>query len=149
MLAKSKEYGYYSTMNCKLCSTPLEPEKLRRHAFYCSHRCRSEHVKQLYRLANPLRALRLATGTTGTIAELQVATDLMLRGYEVFRALSPSTSCDLAILKDGHLLRIEVRTVAARKNGEIVRQNNPKDAGRHDIFAAVCCGQIRYFPSLP
>ena len=149
MLAKAREYGYYSTMNCKFCSAPLEPERLRYHALYCSPRCRSNHVKQLYRIANPLRALKLATGTTGTIAELQVSMDLLLKGYEVFRALSPSTSCDLAVLREGQLLRIEVRTVAARKNGDIVCPNKPKDAGRHDIFAAVCCGQIRYFPSLP
>ena len=40
-------------------------------------------------------------GTTGAIAELVVATDLLGRGYEVFRALSPSCSGDLAVLKNG------------------------------------------------
>ena len=38
------------------------------------------------------------------------AVDLMKRGYEVFRALSPACSCDLIALGPFGALRIEVRT---------------------------------------
>ena len=48
--------------------------------------------------------------TRGAISELTVSANLMARGYEVFRALSPSASCDLIALKDGEVLRVEVRT---------------------------------------
>ncbi len=52
----------------------------------------------------------LPHNTMGTISELIVASDLMLRGYEVFRALSPASSCDLLAMGSDGILRIEVRT---------------------------------------
>jgi hypothetical protein len=57
----------------------------------------------------------LPTGTVGAIQELRVAVDLLKRGYEVFRPLSPSCSCDLLVLKDGGIKKIEVRTAYERK----------------------------------
>jgi hypothetical protein len=54
---------------------------------------------------------KLPTGTTGALSEMAAAMDLMMRGYEVFRALSPTCSCDLIAAKPGaSALRIEVRT---------------------------------------
>lgn len=52
----------------------------------------------------------MSSSSRGALAELLVAADLMARGYEVFRAVSPSASCDLTALKDGLSLRVEVRT---------------------------------------
>lgn len=59
----------------------------------------------------------LPTGTVGAINELRVSVDLMARGYAVFRALSPSCPCDLAILKDDNLIRVEVKTGYRLCNG--------------------------------
>ena len=53
---------------------------------------------------------KLSTATKGAIAELCVATDLMKKGYAVFRALSPNCFCDLVVYKDGISFYIEVRT---------------------------------------
>jgi len=44
------------------------------------------------------------------MSEMAAAIDLMKRGYEVFRALSPHCSCDLIALGPDGALRIEVRT---------------------------------------
>jgi hypothetical protein len=54
-------------------------------------------------------------------------------GYEVFRSLSPSATCDLAILKEGHLLRVEVRTGYIRPNGAVTTRRDH----RADILAIV------------
>jgi hypothetical protein len=55
--------------------------------------------------------LNLPAGTVGAISEILAAADLMKRGYDVFRALSPSCSCDLIAIAAGQPpLRIEVRT---------------------------------------
>ena len=85
----------------------------------------------------------LTTGTVGAISELKVATDLLSKGYDVFRALSPSCSCDLAILQKDKLLRVEVRTGHCQ-NGKLYCRD--KDTERHDVFAAVnnITGEITY-----
>lgn len=65
---------------------------------------------------------RLATGTVGTIAELKVAVDLMSRGFDVFRAMSPAASCDLMAIKEGRQFDIEVRSAARNPvTGKIYR----------------------------
>ena len=71
--------------------------------------------------------LHLSSGTVGAIGELMVSVDLMKKGYEVFRALSPSCSCDLAILKDKKLLRIEVRTGYFAHPSEKQKQRHKAD----------------------
>ena len=72
----------------------------------------------------------------------------MAKGYEVFRALSQACSCDLAILLNGELYRVEVRTVPRNRDGSLSYQ--PPDAPRHDILAIVdYSGDITYRPSLP
>jgi len=74
-----------------------------------------------------------------------VAVDLLARGYEVFHAFSPSCSCDLAILKDRSLLRVEVKT-GYRWKGK-VHHAKPRD-GCFDIIAVVIEGEpVIYEPS--
>jgi len=41
----------------------------------------------------------LLPSTVGAMAELCVAADLLRHGFEVFRAVSPHSTCDLAVLK--------------------------------------------------
>jgi hypothetical protein len=75
---------------------------------YCSPACRQDDYNGQYLSSGSRRGL--TTGTTGAIGELAAGADLLRRGYEVFRALSPSCSCDLVAVRDGQILRIEVRT---------------------------------------
>jgi hypothetical protein len=88
----------------------------------------------------------LPTGTVGAMAELLAATDLLMKGFEVFRAVSPSASCDLAILKEGKLLKVEVRTGYKRPNGKFW----VCATGIHDILAIVDIEshQVVYDPAL-
>jgi hypothetical protein len=95
-------------------------------------------VRAQYARENAALKTDLPTGTVGAIAELAVAVDLMDRGYEVFRALSPSCSCDLAVLMNGTLIRIEVRSGYLRNASTKLLFSKPaRDDGRFDIYAVV------------
>lgn len=95
---------------CAECGKPFVPTFNRggRKQIFCAETCR-------YRKYNRGRGTYsahagIARGTVGAINELRVAVDLLSKGFEVFRSLSQSCSCDLAVMKDGKLTRIEVRT---------------------------------------
>ena len=91
--------------------------------------------------------MRLPTGTTGAIQELRVAADLLIRGYAVFRSLSPACSCDLAVIKDKKLIRIEVASAYILKTGKAYFAKHNKDL--YDIMALVFKdGRIEYRPDI-
>jgi hypothetical protein len=113
---------------------------------FCSDHCYCEDRRVDWKSRNPDR-LHIARPTVGAISELVVAADLLARGYEVFRALSPSCSCDLAILTDGTMIRVEVRTGSLLKNGGISFGWKESDRARHDVLAVVVNGSIEYRPS--
>ena len=85
--------------------------------------------------------------TVGLLNELRVAIDLLSKGYEVFRAMSQQSSCDLAVLKNGSLLRIEVTTTVRQAGGGVAYPK--KDNNRFDLLALVSReGDILYRPPL-
>jgi hypothetical protein len=63
-----------------------------------------------------------------------------MRGFEVFRSVSPHASCDLVALKDGRILRIEVRTAYPNQNGTI--HIGKKVTDRADHYAAVLPNKV-------
>jgi len=130
--------------NCVYCGKALPLNRWR----YCNDTCKSSYLSVRYREQNPFSGQ--STSTTGAISELRVAVDLMSKGYNVFRALSPSCPCDLAILKDGQLLKIEVRTTYRTASGKIYRsvmgRDNPLNI---DHYAWVLSDKIVYEPPLP
>lgn len=113
------------------------------HKLYCSRRCRYNAAKKDFLPIYPT----LSTGTAGAIGELRVATDLLVKGFEVFRAVSPSCSCDLVTLFQGKPRRVEVRTGHYGKN-RIIYCAKPIDTGRYDILAIVLPDNIIYRPDL-
>jgi hypothetical protein len=81
--------------------------------------CRSEKGKQV---ANTRYAqLGLASATVGAIAELLISIDLMMKGYEVYRALSPASPCDILARKNGNEFPIEVRTGFKNLDGTLTK----------------------------
>lgn len=60
-----------------------------------------------------------------------------MRGYEVFRSVSAACSCDLAVLKDKRLLRVEVRTGVWNLRGELSCSFPDEDIGKQDVLAIV------------
>jgi PD-(D/E)XK nuclease superfamily protein len=77
---------------------------------------------------------------TGAASELQVAADLLNKGFEVFNAFDPHASCDLIAMKEGRFLRIQVRTGQLLKNGKVSAGRH----GEHDVLAIVVAGSILY-----
>lgn len=76
---------------------------------------------------------KLATSTTGALSELVVSSDLLSKGYDVFKSVSPSCFCDLLIHKKNIILKIEVRTGYKNQRGDIGYSKNTH--GNIDIFA--------------
>jgi hypothetical protein len=97
--------------HCKGCKKYFLPKYS--YQLYCTTECRDKQY------VNFGSGLSLATGTVGAIAELGVSADLMRKGFEVYRALSPSSSCDLLVLKNGKVITIEVRSAFSNSNGII------------------------------
>lgn len=105
-MSNYKYHPYKINKICDICKNFYEA--IRNNQKYCKE-CGLK--KQSYRTKfNENLNANITTGTIGTIAELEVCCDLLKKGYEVFRAVSSSCSCDLAILKNGVLKRIEVKT---------------------------------------
>jgi len=58
----------------------------------------------------------LSPSDKGCVHELIVAVDLMKRGFQVYKSMSPASSCDLVIEKGERLIRVEVSTCRLRKS---------------------------------
>jgi hypothetical protein len=99
------------------------------------------------------RGLNLVpNGTLGAERELLVAAELMLRGYHVFRALSPSSPCDLiAYREDRTPIRIEVRSFPTERTiQQMDRQAAAwQDTTKNDCVAMVQDGRIFFYPPPP
>lgn len=124
-------------MSCGYCGGPIPEKRVRAHAKYCKTACQKAVARERYRITSGCKPQgEMASGTVGAIGELLVAVDLLEKGYEVFRALSPACSCDLVVYKGGRGTRVEVK----------VRQPNADH--RADVLAVVAHGVITYKPDL-
>ena len=134
---------------CRACLKDIGSVRSKRrfYRYYCNPACERQWRQRQYREKNPHR-LDLPTGTVGARLELLVAADLMARKYHVFRALSPNCPCDLAVLKDGVLLRVEVRAAFRSSNGHL--NYSKRSTGNVDVWAlGLADGEIAYEPMLP
>jgi hypothetical protein len=114
---------------------------------YCSRKCSTEHAKILYKSNNI--HLNVCSGTIGAIGELRVSVDLLIKGFNVYRALSPSSDSDLAITKGNKLYRVEVTTGYFDYKGNIINNKKYADSSKFDIVAVVMkSGEIIYLPEL-
>ena len=130
---------------CLNCERDLPTSKQK----YCCYECLQAFAKRRYKEANPDTFRGKTPATTGAISELRVAVDLLARGYDVFRALSPNAPCDLAVLREGKLIKIEVRTCHVSSTGKpyktLSRKDNPNNI---DHYARVLPDKIIYEPEL-
>lgn len=90
----------------------------------------------------------------GAWAEILVCADLLARGFEVFRAISPSASCDLIVIARGTptALRVEVKCSnfrGPRVDGQVFWNVFTLREQSFDVLAAVMpSGAIHYDPPL-
>jgi len=134
---------------CCLCAKPIYNNLV-----YCSPSCRRKKRKQKLSLLRPSIHFNgesteiISPGSLGAAVELIIAADLMFKGFDVFRALSPH-GCDLIICgADKKCFLVEVKTGWKNPQGEIRYPKVRKD--KFDILAVYLREgtQIAYFPSL-
>jgi len=137
-----------SVSTCLQCGSPVPPIKNKPTAIrkYCSLAC--TRASELQKRYGP--DYKFLTRTVrGAVSELIVCADLLARGYEVFRAQSPTCSCDLVVQANGRLFRIEVRSATRNLNGTLAYTWSVHDQSRSDILAAVePDGRITYVPEI-
>jgi hypothetical protein len=120
-----------NTNTCKQCGKEM-PDTKQKSAKFCSDDCRMKFHKngiENFRSINP--GTSISTRQIGFVSEMKVAIDLSFRGYEVFNSLY-NASCDIIALKEGKMLRIEVKT-GFYKCGKL-RTGSVK-SGCHDVLA--------------
>ena len=125
---------------CKCCGKEIPAKRLYYNSEYCSNYCRSRSKYLTFRTINPKSSL--PTATVGAVSELVVCCELLKMGYEVFRAVSPACSCDIAILKNKILTRVEVRSGCILPSGKITFATSSNE--RYDIMAIVTKEGIVY-----
>lgn len=89
-----------------------------------------------------------APSTIGAIAELIAAADLMNRGFDVFRTLSPCSPCDLIVTRGEETIRIEVKCTDW-KEGNIIRRSRNKGGCADTVALVLKSGGVVYRPPLP
>ena len=138
---------------CEFCNKPLFLRS-REDKKYCSDFCKNKAYKIKIGVLNGRERFNTSNGTTGAMGELAVAIDLLQKGYEVFRAISQSTSCDLiACKKNAKPLKFEVRSgVRNAITQKISFTKNKNDIGNSDHYAVVVwtdnSNEIVYQPEL-
>ena len=127
-----------------MCQKTLETAQRKT---YCSNKCRKEHAKFIYKEKNS--GLNVCSATIGAIGELRVCVDLLIKGFNVYRSVSPACSADLVITKEGRLYRIEVTTGYFDAKGNIINNKKYADQSKFDVVAiAFKNGEIKYVPNL-
>lgn len=131
---------------CPQCGKKIEG-KHSTNKKYCTRKCANQFAIDNFRRNNP--ATSLPKGTVGTISELKICIDLLGKGYEVFRAVSTTCSCDIAFLHKEKLFRVEVTTGYIGCNNNIIHAKPANEKHRYDYLAIVTkCGKIIYQPEL-
>lgn len=131
---------------CKQCGVGFLTSHKRRK--FCTVKCQKEFFNN--GMSSGMKALGVSTATVGAIQELTVAVDLLRRGLPVFRALSPSCPCDLAILDGDKLIRVEVATGTASLTSANNHIKMRTDRHKFDILAVVVhSGKIMYSTEPP
>lgn len=83
---------------------------------------------------NSTREKIICSHNGGAVAELEVAADLLRRGFWVYRAVSPAGPFDLCVYKHRQLLRIEVTT----------SKTTSRPDREYDLLAVVEPERIKY-----
>ena len=94
--------------------------------------------------------IKIPTGTTGAISEFFASNDLLKKGYDVYRALSPSCFCDLIVHKNGDIKKVEVKTGYMRVVTPDSINKTPVHYPKHtnyfyDVIAVVVNGEEVFY----
>lgn len=138
--------GSMSDAICFQCGIKYSGKHISKFRKYCSKLCSKTNAQITYKKLNPIM-VGISPSSLGTISELRVCCDLMIKGHHVLRSISPSAPFDIAIVIGTNLLRIEVTTGYKNSKDKIIYPL--KDKRKSDIIAVVTKnGDIFYDPLL-
>lgn len=86
----------------------------------------------------------------GSFAEMIVCADLLKRGFDVYRSVSPNSDADLIAARGRRLCRIEVKSGHVKPSGTRAFKKHQLNSEKHDLLAVVydSLEAIVYSPSL-
>lgn len=137
---------------CRLCGNKIPKDRIKRQSKFCKNSCRISHHKIKVQKANPDRMIGNGLNSrnaAGAASELSAASDLILRGFEVFKSLVPSSSCDLIAMRGKKCVRVEVTTgtYSYLKDSTKIFYRK-KDLEKCDLLAIVFHDKVLYIPEL-
>jgi len=119
-----------SAKKCKECKGKFIPSTSANK--FCSKYCCRRYHSKLNNEKSTHNAR--SKGSLGAAVESIICGDLLLKGFDVYRAVTPNALCDLVIIKGKEVLRVEVKTcLIYKKTGRMYyASHNPEN---YDILA--------------
>lgn len=131
-------------MPCVECNNEIPPNKAKWNAKYCSKQCEKTAYKRKY---SPAPKVLCSASALGASSEHLVCADLLLRGYWVFRSVTPDAPFDLLAHAEGKSIRVEVKTTRKSEAGKIYTPRTK--VGAFDVLAMCFAdGSVEYRPAL-
>ncbi len=129
--------------DCVFCGAKFSARHKRQK--YCSSKCGSKANQRppVFEAALP----GIPSGSSGAAFELIVCADLVLRGLNVFRSVSPSCPCDLIVQRNREIFRVEVTKGGIKHDGSFAWAAH--DPEKYDVLALVLPGlKVVYIPDI-
>lgn len=128
-----------SKRSCVVCGKALDGW---RKLLYCGATCSNNRYKRT-EVVRAVSQEPVSSGTRGAVSELVASCDLMERGFHVFRAMSPSSCCDLIAVKGGLVFMVEVRSASINRSSRVWYMPRT-DRDHCHFYAFVSPDGIRY-----
>lgn len=125
---------------CKFCKKKYKKKKSIQK--FCSTKCRNDSYIKRNRKHRNIKIKE--RGKIGALSELLVCADLLNEGFEVFRSVSQSCSCDLICMKDDKIYRVEVKTARIYGDDEKIYHQMNFNYKKFDLLALVIGKKIIY-----
>lgn len=119
----------------------IRTKKLIENQKYCSPKCRTTFNRASW-------SRGLSSSVVGAIAELLVCLDLMKKGYEVFRNLSPCGINDIVAYKNKKYCGIDVKSMHTMPSPLKILDYSEKVRADYIAFIVLKTGEIKYEPLL-
>lgn len=93
--------------------------------------------------------IKLSSHTIGCIGEMLVCADLMQKGWDVYRSISPHAPVDLMARRDRKTVAVEVRSGRKKLDGRVVFGKPLREKSWEVIAVVLPDGEIHYQPEMP
>jgi len=128
--------------NCIVCDGQFKSQQPG--ALYCKAECRKKNY-QRNTGKYATYSYSINKNSAGALSELEVACDLIKKGYAVFRQMSLYNVCDLVAVKDNRVLLIEARTGYISNCGTMTFPPKIHDVATHFAVYFATEDKVRYF----